>query len=85
MEKMEEDSNHVASRCQIHNHTFTCFKYGQRKSAQGGDERKSSSVTPSEGYSPPSSLKKPTNELSAGSTTRVSLPLFIPQATLSVG
>ncbi|KAN0067551.1 hypothetical protein V8E54_014420 [Elaphomyces granulatus] len=30
---MEADSNYVFSRCQIHRHTFTCFKYGKRKLA----------------------------------------------------
>ena len=29
--KMEADSNYVFSRCQIHRHTFTCFKYGNKK------------------------------------------------------
>jgi uncharacterized protein DUF6570/helitron helicase-like protein len=32
--KMEADSNYVFSRCQIHRHTFTCFKYGKRKAAE---------------------------------------------------
>src|ERR1700722_11264242 len=36
MEKMEEDSNYIASRCQIHTNTFSCFKYGQRMASQGG-------------------------------------------------
>jgi hypothetical protein len=31
--KMEADSNYIFSRCQIHRHTFTCFKYGNRKAA----------------------------------------------------
>jgi hypothetical protein len=31
--KMEADSNYVFSRCQMHRHTFTCFKYGKRKPA----------------------------------------------------
>ena len=60
MDKMEDDSNYIASRCQIHNHTFTCFKYGQRKTAKGGEDGKSSSVTP-QGCSPPFPLRKPTN------------------------
>ena len=29
--KMEADSNYIFSRCQIHRHTFTCFKYGNKK------------------------------------------------------
>ena len=45
MDKMEDDSHYIASRCQIHNHTFTCFKYGQRKTAKGGEDGKSSSDT----------------------------------------
>jgi helitron helicase-like protein len=60
MDKMEDDSNYIASRCQIHNHTFTCFKYGQRKTAQGGEDGKPSFVT-AQGCSPPFSLRKPTN------------------------
>jgi hypothetical protein len=31
--KMEADSNYIFSRCQIHRHTFACFKYGNRKVA----------------------------------------------------
>jgi Helitron helicase-like domain at N-terminus len=50
MENMEEDSNYIASRCQIYNHTFTCFKYGQRKTTLGPvDNENSSADTTSKG------------------------------------
>jgi hypothetical protein len=36
LSKMEADSNYIFSRCQLHRHTFTCFKYGKKKPAGDG-------------------------------------------------
>jgi hypothetical protein len=34
--RMEADSNYIFSRCQLHRHTFTCFKYGKKKPTTDG-------------------------------------------------
>ena len=34
--RMEADSNYIFSRCRLHRHTFTCFKYGKKKPATDG-------------------------------------------------
>ena len=36
--KVEADSNYIFSRCQIHRHTFTCFKYCKWKAAKSGPD-----------------------------------------------